>query len=91
MMRSQDFSRAFVDHPTPPPSGAPMTQEHDDRIRDQFTRQAVPFSAAPGIRSLDALNRIVAMVDVGENDTVLDVACGPGSLSRSRPTASALP
>jgi ubiquinone/menaquinone biosynthesis C-methylase UbiE len=58
-----------------------MTQEHDDRIRDQFTRQAVPFSAAPEIRSLDALNRIVAMADAGENDTVLDVACGPGLLA----------
>ncbi len=53
---------------------------HRDRILDQFTRQAVPFSSAPAIRNQEALNRIVHMADAGPEDTVLDIACGPGLL-----------
>src|SRR5215471_8595341 len=53
---------------------------HDSRILDQFTRQAVPFAAAPAIRNEEALNRIVEWAGAGPEDTVLDVACGPGLL-----------
>jgi len=53
---------------------------HRDRILDQFTRQAVPFSSAPAIRNQEALDRIVQMADAGPEDTVLDIACGPGLL-----------
>jgi ubiquinone/menaquinone biosynthesis C-methylase UbiE len=55
-----------------------METTHHDRILDQFTRQAVPFSTAPAIRNQEALNRMVAMAEAGPHDTVLDVACGPG-------------
>jgi len=51
---------------------------HHDRIRDQFTKQAVPFSTAPPITDADALARLVAFAGAGAEDTVLDVACGPG-------------
>src|SRR5260221_400732 len=34
-----------------------MDSPHRDRILDQFTRQAVPFSSAPAIRNPEALNR----------------------------------
>src|SRR5215472_12165168 len=54
---------------------------HDSRILDQFTRQAVPFSTAPAIRNEEALNRIVQWAGTGPDDTVLDVACGPGLLA----------
>jgi ubiquinone/menaquinone biosynthesis C-methylase UbiE len=54
--------------------------DHRERILDQFTRQAVPFSSAPAIRNREALNRIVEMAGAGSGDTVLDVACGPGLL-----------
>src|SRR5450755_3058127 len=54
---------------------------HRDRILDQFTRQAAPFAAAAAIRSEEALNRIVQRVGTGPDDTVLDVACGPGLLA----------
>jgi ubiquinone/menaquinone biosynthesis C-methylase UbiE len=53
---------------------------HRDRILDQFTRQAVPFSSAPAIRNQEALNRIVQLAGAGPEDTVLDIACGPGLL-----------
>lgn len=54
---------------------------HDSRILDQFTRQAVPFASAPAIRNEEALNRIVQWAGTGPDDTVLDVACGPGLLA----------
>jgi SAM-dependent methyltransferase len=58
-----------------------MGLEHQERIVDQFTRQAVPFSTATAIRNEGALNRIVQMAEAGPDDTVLDVACGPGLLA----------
>jgi ubiquinone/menaquinone biosynthesis C-methylase UbiE len=54
--------------------------KHREQILDQFTRQAVPFSSAPAIRNQEALNRIVELAGAGPEDTVLDVACGPGLL-----------
>src|SRR5271165_688703 len=57
-----------------------MQRSHHETILDQFTRQAVPFASAPAIRNTDALNRIVQMAQAGPDDTVLDVACGPGLL-----------
>jgi ubiquinone/menaquinone biosynthesis C-methylase UbiE len=58
-----------------------MEQQHTEQIRDQFTRQAVPFSSAAEIRNEDWLTRIVQMAQAGPADTVLDVACGPGLLA----------
>ena len=58
-----------------------MGSEHKEHILDQFTRQAVPFATAAAIRNEDALNRIVQMAQAGLDDTVLDVACGPGLLA----------
>lgn len=57
-----------------------MEVKHRELILDQFTRQAVPFATAPAIRNQEALNRIVEITDAGSEDTVLDVACGPGLL-----------
>jgi ubiquinone/menaquinone biosynthesis C-methylase UbiE len=54
---------------------------HDSRILDQFTRQAAPFASAPAIRNQEALDRIVQWAGTGPDDTVLDVACGPGLLA----------
>jgi ubiquinone/menaquinone biosynthesis C-methylase UbiE len=57
-----------------------MAPSHQDRILDQFTRQAVPFATAAPIRNEEALGKIVAMAEAGPGDTSLDVACGPGLL-----------
>jgi ubiquinone/menaquinone biosynthesis C-methylase UbiE len=53
---------------------------HNSRILDQFTRQAVPFSQSPSVSNQEALNFIVRSAGAGPDDTVLDVACGPGLL-----------
>jgi len=51
---------------------------HRDLIVEQFTKQAVPFSTAPGVRDEEALRLLVDFSGAGPEDTVLDVACGPG-------------
>src|SRR5213596_3007104 len=51
---------------------------HRDLIVEQFTKQAVPFSTAPGIRDEEALRLLVEFAGAAPEDTVLDVACGPG-------------
>ena len=51
---------------------------HRDLIVDQFTKQAVPFSLAPVIRDEQGLSLLVEAAGAGRDDTVLDVACGPG-------------
>src|SRR2546425_11437868 len=53
---------------------------HREAILDQFTRQAVPFATAPGIKDEAALKLVVDFAGAGPDDTVLDVACGPGLL-----------
>ena len=50
--------------------------EHANRILDQFTRQAVPFSTAAPIRNEEALQRIVRIANAGADDSVLDVDVG---------------
>lgn len=55
--------------------------DHKDAILDQFTRQAVPFATAPSIKDEAALRLVVEFSGAGPDDTVLDVACGPGLLA----------
>jgi len=57
-----------------------MTAGHREAILDQFTRQAVPFSTAPGIKNEQALSLLVEASGAGPADTVLDVACGGGNV-----------
>ena len=52
--------------------------DHRELILDQFTRQAVPFTTAPGITDETALRLMVEFSGAGPEDTVLDVACGRG-------------
>ena len=54
---------------------------HREEILDQFTRQAVPFATAPGIKDEAALTLVIDFSGAGPSDTVLDVACGPGILA----------
>ena len=52
--------------------------DHQALILDQFTRQATPFATSPAIQDEEALSLLVAFSGAGPDDTVLDVACGPG-------------
>ena len=71
-----------------------MTADHREAILDQFTRQAVPFSTAPGIKNEQMLSTLVEASGAGPTDTVLDVACGTGNglyLLKNRPQLDGKP
>lgn len=51
---------------------------HHDTVRDQFSRQAIPFSTAPSMRDDKAIQLLIDATGTNADDTVLDVACGPG-------------
>jgi ubiquinone/menaquinone biosynthesis C-methylase UbiE len=55
-----------------------MDATHEDLVLDQFTRQASPFSAAAMITDEHVLTMIVQAAQATSDDTLLDVACGPG-------------
>lgn len=62
--------------------GRPMNHsEHDARILDQFTRQAVPFAELAAHSSAASIALILETAGIGAGDEVLDVACGPGLLT----------
>jgi ubiquinone/menaquinone biosynthesis C-methylase UbiE len=54
---------------------------HNAVILDQFTRQARPFATSATIRNQGILDRILEIAEPQPDDTVLDVACGPGLLT----------
>jgi ubiquinone/menaquinone biosynthesis C-methylase UbiE len=54
---------------------------HDQRVRDEFTRQAETFSSSPAITDAALAQRIIDALGEEARGTVLDVACGPGVLS----------
>src|SRR5262245_22125771 len=58
-------------------------EEQRRLILDQFTRQAVPFSELPAHSNDEANRLLVDMSQVGPEDNVLDVACGPGLVACS--------
>ena len=55
-----------------------MSSTHQERILDQFTRQATPFSTASTITDENALRLILSAAQPSPQDSVLDVACGGG-------------
>jgi ubiquinone/menaquinone biosynthesis C-methylase UbiE len=54
-------------------------QTHQAKIIDQFSRQAIPFTQVPG--HFDAMQILIKLSEVNRDDTVLDVACGPGMVA----------
>src|SRR3989449_6820414 len=51
---------------------------HRDLVVEQFTKQAVPFSTAPGVRDEEALRLLVEPAGAAPEAAVLAVASGPG-------------
>jgi ubiquinone/menaquinone biosynthesis C-methylase UbiE len=54
---------------------------HENRVRDEFTRQAETFSASAAITDAALTQRFVTALGEAAQGAVLDVACGPGILS----------
>jgi ubiquinone/menaquinone biosynthesis C-methylase UbiE len=55
--------------------------DHDNRVREEFTRQAETFSASAAITDAALTQRFVTALGEVAHGSVLDVACGPGILS----------
>ena len=61
-----------------------MSQAAEDQRRlivDQFTRQAEPFARLPAHSTEESIRLVVEAAGIGPEDTILDVACGPGLLA----------
>ena len=56
-----------------------IQQKHNDKIIEQFSKQAVPFTKIKG--HYDSVDTIISMSEVSQNDKVLDIACGTGIVS----------
>jgi ubiquinone/menaquinone biosynthesis C-methylase UbiE len=65
---------------------------HGNRVQEQFTRQAVPFSKASSMADADAIQLMLDAAKAGPDHRSLDVACGPGLvvLAFARVVASAV-
>jgi ubiquinone/menaquinone biosynthesis C-methylase UbiE len=55
--------------------------DHENRARDEFTRQAETFSASTAIIDAALTQHFVTALGEAVSGSVLDVACGPGILS----------
>ena len=54
---------------------------HKDLVREEFTRQANEYAAAPAIRDLDHIEKLVRAVGPSPDARVLEVATGPGHVA----------
>jgi ubiquinone/menaquinone biosynthesis C-methylase UbiE len=54
---------------------------HENRVRDEFTRQAETFSVSAAITDAELTQRFVTALGDAARGLMLDVACGPGILS----------
>ena len=52
--------------------------KHKDLVREEFTRQANDYAAAPAIRDAEHLQKLVEIVAPPPDSRVLEVASGPG-------------
>jgi len=61
-----------------------MNNKQDEQRRlivEQFTKQAVPFAEMPIHNGEDTNRLVIETAGIGPEDTVLDVACGPGLIT----------
>ena len=59
----------------------PHVEQHVDRIREQFTRQADVYARMRQTTDQRGLDGLVALAGATATDRALDVACGPGFLT----------
>jgi 2-polyprenyl-3-methyl-5-hydroxy-6-metoxy-1,4-benzoquinol methylase len=63
-------------------SSYPMSQ-HNNVVREQFTRQATSFAASPWISDERLIQNLVAAAHLNGSECVLDIACGPGYIAQA--------
>jgi SAM-dependent methyltransferase len=55
---------------------------HEDAVREEFTHQATSFGQSPAMTSAQTLGALVELVPGDPQARWIDVACGPGVVSR---------
>jgi ubiquinone/menaquinone biosynthesis C-methylase UbiE len=56
-------------------------EEHRRLIVEQFTKQAIPFAQMPHHNDEGTNRLVIETAGFGPDDTVLDIACGPGLIT----------
>lgn len=56
---------------------------HEDALREEFTFQAASFGRSPAMTSAQTLDALVKLVPEDSHARWIDVACGPGVISRA--------
>jgi ubiquinone/menaquinone biosynthesis C-methylase UbiE len=56
---------------------------HEDAVREEFTYQATSFGQSPAMTSAQTLGALVELVPENPQARWIDVACGPGVISRA--------
>jgi len=62
-------------------AGSTAKTQHKDLVREEFTRQANEYAAAPVIRDLDHIEKLIKVVAPSPDARVLEVATGPGHVA----------
>jgi 2-polyprenyl-3-methyl-5-hydroxy-6-metoxy-1,4-benzoquinol methylase len=57
--------------------------QHNDVVREEFTKQATSFAASPWISDEELIQRLVSAAGLRGRERVLDVACGPGYIAQA--------
>jgi len=55
--------------------------QHKDLVREEFTRQADDYAAAPMIRDIDHIEKLVSIAAPRPDARVLEIATGPGHVA----------
>lgn len=56
-----------------------INKSHDEKIIEQFTMQAIPFTKVKGHGN--SIDTLIEISNASDDDNVLDIACGPGIVS----------
>jgi SAM-dependent methyltransferase len=78
--RAMDNLSTSGRRPAQPASEIYNAETHNAEIHDQFGRQAKLFAKSRGLHNSGVLSLLVDAAEPKVTDTVLDVACGPGSV-----------
>lgn len=60
-----------------------MSGAHEDAIRSEFTHQSTTFGTAAAMTSAETLGALIDLVPEDSQARWIDVACGPGVISRA--------
>jgi SAM-dependent methyltransferase len=62
---------------------SPSMSQHNDVVREEFTKQAAAFAANPWITDEERIARLVRAAHLSGGERVLDVATGPGYIAEA--------